>query len=41
MEEVLRAEEAPRRAVLHSQEPVQEAGGVSGVSTSSSFWWDV
>lgn len=38
VEEVLRAEEAPRRAGLHTQEPVQASGGVSTFSPCTSVW---
>lgn len=38
MEEVLGAEEAPRGAGLHTQEPVQKTGGVSTFSPGTSLW---
>lgn len=38
MEEVLRAEEAPWGAGLHTQEPVQKTGGVSAFSPCTTFW---
>lgn len=38
VEEVLRAEEAPRRAGLHTQEPVQKTGGVPTFSPCTGFW---
>ena len=41
LEEVLGAEEAPRGAVLHSQEPVQTTGGVSIFSPCTSLWYDL
>lgn len=40
VEEVLRAEEAPRGAGLHAQEPVQKTGGVSVLSPRTSLWYD-
>lgn len=39
MEAVLRIKEAPRRVGLHTQESVQEDGGVSTVSSSASLWY--
>lgn len=38
MEEVYGAEEAPRRAGLHAQEPVQKNGGVPTFPTGAGFW---
>lgn len=40
MEEVLGAEETPRRVGLHAQEPVQKRRGVSTFSSRSSLWYD-
>ena len=40
VEEVLRAEEAPWRVGLHTQEPVQTTGGVSSISPCTSFWYN-
>ncbi len=40
VEEVLRAEEAPCGVGLHTQEPVQETGGVSTFSPCTSLWYD-
>lgn len=39
MEALLRVKEAARRAGLHAQESVQEAGGVSAFSPGATLWY--
>lgn len=39
MEAVLRVKEAPWRVGLHTQEPVQETGGLSTFSSGTSLWY--
>lgn len=39
MEAVLRVKEAPWRVGLHTQESVQETGGVSTFSSGASLWY--
>lgn len=39
MEAVLRVKEAPWRVGLHTQESVQETGGVSTFSSGTSLWY--
>lgn len=39
MEAVLRIKEAPWRVGLHTQESVQEAGGVSTFSSGATLWY--